>query len=255
MVSSIFATKMGMSQAWDKTGKRWPVTRCKVGSNVVLAAQPNQYLIGFGDKKLKNMTKPLRTIVEKSGFSSGVAQIKAVTPAESEAEAPKPGSLIKAETVLKVGDVVKVQGVSKGRGFAGAMKRHGFHGGPATHGQSDRARAVGSIGAGTTPGKVLKGKKMPGHYGVKTKTVTGLVVLHVDPKTQEVWLSGPVPGSLTSIVRISPVGKTKSVELDPKASGIEVKAEEPVKEASSETTTGAEADSSEAKETETKETK
>jgi large subunit ribosomal protein L3 len=215
-----------MSQAWDKTGKRLCVTRCKVGSNVVLATQPqnpNQYLIGFGTKKLKNMTKPLRTIVEKSGFSSGVTQIRGVnvTPDQSDqAETIKPGTLIKAEEVLKVGDVVSVQGTSKGRGFAGAMKRHGFHGGPATHGQSDRARAVGSIGAGTTPGKVLKGKKMPGHYGTDTKTVSGLVVLHIDTDSQEVWLSGPVPGSLTSAVKISPIGKTKSIELDADASGI-----------------------------------
>jgi large subunit ribosomal protein L3 len=100
------------------------------------------------------------------------------------------------------------------------MKRHGFHGGPATHGQSDRARAVGSIGQRTTPGRVWVGKKMPGHYGDEAKTVLGLVVVHIDPTTKEVWLSGPVPGSISSQVRITKTGQTKQVELDLSASGI-----------------------------------
>ena len=131
------------------------------------------------------------------------------------------------DQVLAVGDVVKVQGTSKGRGFAGGMKRHGFSGGPATHGQSDRQRAVGSIGSGTYPGRVWKGKKMPGHYGVETRTVHGLVVLYIDPETKEVWLSGPVPGFNTSTVKIEKTGQQKKVELDLAAMGLtEPQAEE-----------------------------
>lgn len=234
MLQSIFATKLGMTQVWDKTGKRWAVTKCKVSENVILGKQDPRtentnpmYLIGFGKKKLKNMNKPLKKIVEKSGFSFGVKQIRGVAATADSETTPEVGSVVTAEQVLHVGDIVKVQGTSKGRGFAGAMKRYGFHGGPRTHGQSDRARAVGSIGSGTTPGRVWKGKKMPGHYGVETKTVTGLIVLHIDEANQEVWLSGPVPGSRTSVIKISPVGKSKQVELDTKASGISIKVEEP----------------------------
>lgn len=263
MLTSLFATKLGMSQAWDTAGKRWPVTKCQVGPNVVLGQQADSFLIGYGSKKQKNMSKPLRSIVAKSGFSGGVKQIKGVRPVQATDEAEntdlKPGATVQAQAVLKVGDVVKVQGVSKGRGFAGAMKRHNFHGGPATHGQSDRARAVGSIGAGTTPGKVLKGKKMPGQYGAKTKTVSNLVVLHVDEANQEVWLSGPVPGHLKGIVRITHVGRTKEIELNKQASGIAepVVADQSAEEAAVEATSPAEVDETPAEKTDqpTKETK
>lgn len=233
MLNSVFATKLGMTQAWTTSGKRVAVTRCKVDAMSVVGQQPspdlNQQIleIGYGQKKLKNMAKPLRSKLEKGGFSFGVRQIRGLKVEVSEEQAaPSVGSSLELQKVLTVGDVVKVQAVSKGRGFAGAMKRHGFKGGPKTHGQSDRARAVGSIGAGTTPGRVLKGKRMPGHFGTETKTIAGLVVLYINPDTSEVWLSGPVPGFASSIMTINKTGENRSVELDLKASGIEVKAEE-----------------------------
>ncbi|HYD35265.1 MAG TPA: 50S ribosomal protein L3 [Vitreimonas sp.] len=219
MLTTVFATKLGMTQAWTKEGKRMAVTRCKVTPNVVVGTQNPQEKsvvleIGYGTKKLKNMNKPLRSQLEKSGFSMGITQVKGVKVAlDGETPAPKAGDSITIDQVLQIGDIVKVQGITKGRGFAGAVKRHGFAGGPETHGQSDRVRAVGSIGAGTTPGRVFKGKRMPGHYGVDTKTVTGLVILHIDPTTQEVWLSGPVPGHNQAVVRILKTGQTKQVEL------------------------------------------
>jgi large subunit ribosomal protein L3 len=224
MVTSIFATKIGMTQAWDAKGKRLAVTRCQISPNLIVSKKVNSegqnsmYMVAYGPKKLANMTKPLRSLIEKANGTVGARQIKGVKAATD--SALEVGNTISVADFFHVGDIVKVQGVTKGRGFAGAMKRHGFHGGPKTHGQSDRARAVGSIGAGTTPGKVYKGQKMPGHYGTETKTVPGLVVLHVDLDKQEVWLSGPVPGAFQSTVTISPTGKTKSIELDIKASGI-----------------------------------
>jgi large subunit ribosomal protein L3 len=235
MLSSLFATKMGMTQAWNKTGKRLCVTKCRVNPQPVIGVQKdkdnqNIYLMGFGKKKLSNMTKPLQTIVKKGGFSLGVSKIKGVRSTNQDLKA---GDTVQVTDVLHVGDVVKVRGVTKGRGFAGAVKRFGFAGGPKTHGQSDRHRAVGAIGCRTTPGKVNKGKRMPGHYGVDTMTVTGLVVLHIDQVNGEVWLNGPVPGSVTSTLEIMPMGETKAVELDTKASGIvmpEVKAEVAVEE-------------------------
>lgn len=231
MLNAIFATKLGMTQAWSKEGKRLAVTKCKVGNNPIVGQtealltdkstrtwkkQPQTILeVGYGVKKLKNMDKPLRARMQKSGFDFGVRQIKGIRYSSEEAESPlKIGDSITLEQVLEVGDVVKVQGISKGRGFAGVIKRHGFHGGPRTHGQSDRERAPGSIGAGTTPGRVWKGKKMPGHYGVDSRTVYGLTVLYVDPKNQEVWLSGPVPGFNSSSVRIEKVGKKSPISLD-----------------------------------------
>ena len=231
MLQSIFAIKTGMTQAWDNNGRRWSVTKCHVADNLVVEAQPFSqdhqekkiYILGFGKKKLKNMKKPLRTKIEKSGFSFGVRYLRGVQ-AKNEAVDLKPGDRVTIDQVLEVGDVVMVRGITKGRGFAGAMKRHGFAGGPRTHGQSDRARAVGSIGAGSTPGRVFKGKKMPGHYGQETKTIKGLVVLHIDQDKKEVWLSGPVPGSKFSWLQIIPSGQKKKVSLDAKASNIELPA-------------------------------
>ncbi|MCB9801244.1 MAG: 50S ribosomal protein L3 [Pseudomonadales bacterium] len=244
MLTDIFVTKLGMTQAWTKSGKRLAVTRVKVGPNAVISKTEASVLdknstkrttlpctileVGFGAKKMKNMSKPLRTKLEKSGFSNGVAAIRGVRVYEG-AEEINVGDMFTASQVLSVGDVVKVQGFTKGRGFAGGIKRHGFHGGPKTHGQSDRHRAVGSIGAGTTPGRVWKGKKMPGHYGNVAKTVSGLVVLHVDEATGEVWLSGPVPGSIMSDLKVSKVGRTKEISIDREASSLpEVKVVEEV---------------------------
>jgi len=215
-----------MTQAWTKQGKRVAVTRVVVKPNVIVSEQVQPSLkakmfeIGYGDKKLKNMTKPLRTKLSKSGFSFGVLQLKGRVDLDENSEV-KIGSTIAASDVLEVGDLVDVRGITKGRGFSGAMKRHGFHGvGGRTHGQSDRSRAVGAIGAGTDPGRVIPGKKMPGQYGNDTKTVEGLTVLYIDQSTGEVWLSGPVPGAITSTIEITKVGQKKEIELDKKASGI-----------------------------------
>jgi large subunit ribosomal protein L3 len=220
-----------MTQAWSKQGKRLAVTRCKVNDNMVVgsrdtevtdkqthAQQPVTILeIGYGQKKLKNMTKPLQSKLQKGGFLIGAKQLRGVRVNSTDL---KVGDVVSMDSVLEVGDVVKVRGTTKGHGFAGVMKRHGFHGGPATHGQSDRARAPGSIGAGTDPGRVWKGQRMAGHHGVDTLTVSGLVVLHLNKDTGEVWLSGPIPGHYSSIVQITKTGEKKEVELDMSASGI-----------------------------------
>ncbi|MFZ5438119.1 MAG: 50S ribosomal protein L3 [Patescibacteria group bacterium] len=240
MLDAIFATKLGMTQAWSKKGKRLAVTKCKVEPNAIVGLtetsltdkstrtwnkKPQTVVeVGYGAKKLKNMDKPLRSRLQKSGFSFGVSQIQGVR-VNNESESPvKVGDSVVLEQVLAVGDLVKVQGVTKGRGFAGAMKRYGFHGGPKTHGQSDRSRAVGSIGSGTTPGRVWKGKRMPGHYGVETKTVYGLTVLYIDPTTQELWLSGPVPGFKSGYIKIEKTGKKKPIELDLELMGLKKEA-------------------------------
>jgi len=113
------------------------------------------------------------------------------------------GMEIKLGEVLKVGDVVRVTGISKGKGFAGAVKRHGFAGGPRTHGQSDRERAPGSSGSTTTPGRVYKGKRRAGHMGNARVTVKGLRVLEVDGEKGLFSLVGAVPGPRTGMVEVN----------------------------------------------------
>lgn len=229
-----------MTQAWTTQGKRMAVTRCQAQSNFVVGShqamvtntqsparesKPVTVLeIGYGQKKLKNMSKPLRSRLEKSGFSVGVTAITGVHMAEGQESDHAVGDTIVPTTMLEVGDVVTVQGLIKGRGYAGVVKHYGFKGGPKTHGQSDRQRAPGSIGSGTTPGRVYVGKRMAGRYGNETKTISGLVVLHVDQTSGEIWLSGPVPGSVFSSLKISKVGTKKAVELNLSASGIKVEA-------------------------------
>lgn len=237
MLTDFYATKLGMTQAWTKSGKRVAVTRCKADDLAVLGVLqastqsdeqtlPHLLEVGVGDKKFKNVAKPLRSRLEKAGLTAGIASVRTAVIADPSTAADESGftagAHIAVEQIFAVGDVVQVQGVTKGRGFAGAVKRHGFHGGPKTHGQSDRTRAVGSIGAGTTPGRVIKGKRMPGHFGTDTQTVKGLTIVHLDPEANEVWLSGPVPGAIRSAVRIRKTGETKSIELDLAASGVNV---------------------------------
>lgn len=234
MLNTIFATKIGMSQAWSTLGKRLPITKLFVDDNCVLSVKEtqNQVLkaeLAYGKKKLKNVSKPIRSQISKSGFSSGFKQIKGIAVDES----IKQGETITIDQVLSVGDVVAIQGTSKGRGFAGGVKRYSFHGGPRTHGQSDRQRAIGSIGSGTSPGRIWKGKRMPGRFGVETKTVLGLVVVNIDMDKKEIWVNGPVPGHKNSIVKIQKTGEKKDLQLNNNLFG-ESKKEE-VKETVAET--------------------
>jgi large subunit ribosomal protein L3 len=112
------------------------------------------------------------------------------------------GTVINPKDVVSVGSLCNIQGTSKGKGFAGVVKRWNFAGGPKTHGQSDRLRAPGSIGQGTTPGRVHKGKKMPGRMGSDTVTVKkSLVVAIGDDNT--IWVTGPVPGARHSLVKLT----------------------------------------------------
>ena len=115
--------------------------------------------------------------------------------------------------VLKRGDLVQVTGTSKGKGFAGVMKRWGFAGGPRTHGQSDRQRSPGSIGQGTTPGRVHKGKKMPGRMGDEQVTVKNLIITNIHEKDNEIEISGPIPGVPGNLIIIKKIGSGKLSEL------------------------------------------
>jgi len=115
------------------------------------------------------------------------------------------GQELKAD-VFEAGDLVKVVGTSKGRGFAGVVRRYNFRGGPKTHGQSDRHRAPGSIGAGSSPGRVWPGTRMSGHYGVDRITVKGLKVLAADVDKNVVLVKGSVPGAKNGLVRIEKQG-------------------------------------------------
>ncbi|MFC1653630.1 50S ribosomal protein L3 [Patescibacteria group bacterium] len=213
MIDAYITTKKQMTQAWNEDGKRIAVSVLKADPVVVTQVKTKEkdsyqaVKVGLGTQKESRINKPQLDYYKKKNlknFPKWTRELKTESSNEH-----KIGDTVSADQVLKEGDVVNAQGITKGRGFTGGMKRWGFHGGPRTHGQSDRARAIGSIGQGTDPGRVHKGKKMPGHYGNATKTVTNLVVVKVDLENNEIWVSGPVPGHINAKVMLTKVGEKK----------------------------------------------
>lgn len=212
-------------------GTRIPVTKVAVGPCVVTHIKTKDtdgywaVQLGYGEKKIKNITKPLKGhlkgAIDKNTAPRFIKEVKTDEKPEF-----KKGDLIKITDVFKKGDVVSVTGVSKGKGFAGVVKRWSFAGGPKTHGQSDRWRAPGSIGQGTTPGRVRKGKKMPGRMGGDTIYVKNLIVTDVDSQKDELAVSGPVPGIPGGLLVIKKLASGKLEELVQEAPEVQVQVEE-----------------------------
>ncbi len=208
-IKGFLARKMSMTQAWDKAGNLVPVTVLKADPCFVTEVKKiNQelrlQLISSG-KQRKRLTKPLKGILKKAGIKDNFFKMAEVRADEE----VKIGQEVKIDQVLKPGDLVNISGLSKGRGFAGVIKRWGFQSQPKTHGQSDRERAPGSIGA-QTPGRVIKGKKMPGHFGNQQVTIKNLLVLNVDKNKNEVLVKGAVPGYYSSWLLIKKIGAKKN---------------------------------------------
>ncbi len=217
MVNKLLAQKLRMEQRFDQNGFVVPITILKAPSGVVFQIKNNEIdgysaiQIGVGEKKTAG--KSLLGKTKKVGIKDSPTSLYECPVSEEEAKEYKLGQEIKPNIVFQVGDTVNVQGTSKGRGFAGVIKRWGFHSQPKTHGQSDRERAPGSIGA-QTPGRVFKGKKMPGHFGNRRITVKNLPVYKIDSDNQEIWIKGSVPGSIKSwVLLIRSPTKNKKVTL------------------------------------------
>ncbi|OGM33391.1 50S ribosomal protein L3 [Candidatus Woesebacteria bacterium RIFCSPHIGHO2_01_FULL_44_21] len=215
MIDTILGTKQKMSQAFVEN-TRVPVTVISVEPNIVtqvLSESKNGYWgvqLGTGAKKTKNMTKSVLGHLKKAGSPSeaerrGARFLREIRLTSEPEE--KVGDTIKVSDIFSAGDVVRVTGVSKGKGFAGGVKRWHFAGGPKTHGQSDRLRAPGSIGQGTDPGRVWKGKKMAGRMGGDTVSIKNIKVVAVDAEKNELHLSGPVPGTPESLLIIKRIGR------------------------------------------------
>lgn len=217
-MKAILGQKKNMGQTFVG-GTRIPVTYIQAGPCVVTQIKNNKkdgywsVQIGFGTKRTKTLTKPLKGHL-KAAYKDKKEAARFLREVRLE---EKPdfavGDVIKITDVIKKGDVVAVTGVSKGKGFAGVVKRWDFRGGPRTHGQSDRLRAPGSIGQGTDPGRVRKGKKMAGRMGTQTTTIKNLIVTDVDEKKNEITVSGPVPGHKGTLLYIQKLASGKLDEL------------------------------------------
>ena len=203
MKKAIMGTKLGMSQIFMEDGRVIPVTVIDAAPNVVLqkkTVENDGYTavqVGYGAKKDKNANKPTKGHFAKANTAVRryVKEFKL-----DDCESVNVGDEIKVE-VFEVNDKVDVFGTSKGKGFAGTIKRHGQHRGPMTHG-SGFHRAPGSMGACSDPSRVMKGKKLPGHMGVERVTVQNLEVVLVDTENNLICIKGAVPGAKGGLIVI-----------------------------------------------------
>ncbi len=199
-IEGIIGKKIGMTQLFDEKGEVHGVTVVEAGPcTIVQVKNPendgyNAVQLGFGAAKRVN--SPMKGHLKGLGDFRYLREVSVV-----DASQWKPGQKVGAE-LFNAGDHVDVTGVSKGRGFAGGVRRWGFRGGPRTHGQSDRTRAPGSIGPGNSPGHVMKGLHMAGHLGDDRVTVRNLRVIESDPAKGLLFIEGAVPGGKNALLRI-----------------------------------------------------
>lgn len=200
----ILGKKIGMTSVFDENGVFTPVTVVEAGPCSVVQVKTQEtdgyesIKLGFGTRKRKNTPKPQQGEFKKAKIEP-LAKLREFRDIDV-------SSFTVGETVtidrFQRGDRVVVSGTSKGRGFAGAIKRHGFSCGPKTHGQTDRLRAPGSIGNAAYPGRVFPGKKMAGHMGSKRITVKGLTIVDLDLGRNLLLIKGAVPGARNSYLEI-----------------------------------------------------
>ena len=210
MKKAILATKVGMTQIFNENGVLTPVTVLQAGPCVVTqvkTAENDGYdavQVGYVDKREKLVTKPVKGHFDKAGVSYKryVREFRFENASEYSVK-----DEIKAD-IFAAGDKIDATAVSKGKGFQGAIKRHGQHRGPMAHG-SKFHRHQGSNGSATTPGRVFKGKGMPGHMGNVKVTIQNLEIVRVDAENSLILVKGAVPGPKKSLVTIKETVKAR----------------------------------------------
>ncbi len=203
MSKGLIGKKLGMTGLFMPDGRYMPVTVIEAGPCVVTQVKRealdgyNALQLGFGRRKASRVNRPMKGHLKKSG-----EQLFAVLR-EFPVDNPDDFSLGQEITLdlFQVGDRVRVTGNSKGRGFSGVIKRHGFHRGPKSHG-SKNVRPPGSIGCSAWPARVLKGKKMPGQYGNERQTMRNLEIVDIRPEENLILVKGAVPGHRSALVTI-----------------------------------------------------
>jgi large subunit ribosomal protein L3 len=209
MVKGLIGKKIGMTQIFDETGLAIPVTVIEAGPCYVTQVrlpEKDGYMavqMGFGETKPQRLTGGQRGHLKRNSLPP----LKYLREFRVKNPEVKEGDQVTV-AVFAVGEKVDVVGTSKGKGFQGGVKRYHFRGGPHTHGQSDRERAPGSRGAGTTPGRVYKGSRGPGHMGNDRVTSQGLKVVLVDAERNLIGVRGSVPGARGSVVLVQEARKS-----------------------------------------------
>ena len=203
MVTTILGRKLGMTQVWSDDDKLLPVTVIEAGPCVVTQVKTEKrdgykaVQIGFGDVKANKVNKPMQGHFDKARVDAKkyLAEMRL-----GEGDAFKTGDTITVDALADAKSV-HVTGTSKGKGFAGVMKRHNFKGGPGGHGAHFH-RAPGSVGQCATPSRVFKGLKLPGHMGSETVTVKNLEIVRIDPEQNLLIVKGAVPGGKGALLTI-----------------------------------------------------
>jgi len=208
MFKGLIGRKVGMTQVFDENGIAFPVTLIEAGPCYVTQIKTvekdgySSVQIGFEEVNPKRLTQGQLGHLKRNNLPP----LKVLREFLEKSPDVSEGDQLKAD-VFEKDERVDVIGTSKGRGFAGVVKRYGFAGGPRTHGQSDRLRAPGSLGSGTTPGRVWKGKRGPGRMGNETVTSSNIRVVLVDPDRNLIAVDGTVPGPKGGMVVIKPIRK------------------------------------------------
>jgi large subunit ribosomal protein L3 len=215
-MKGILGKKVGMTQIFDEQGQVTPITIIEAGPCFVAQIKKTErdgytaVQLGFAETKPKRLTNAQLEHLKKSNLPP-LRHLREFRMDEEEIAPLQEGQKITVD-IFQVGELVDVTGISKGKGFAGVMKRHHFHGASITHGQSDRQRAPGSIGACKTPGRVFKGHRMAGRLGGDQVTVQTLKVVMVDPERNLLAVRGAVPGGDNGLLMIRQARKTRMMK-------------------------------------------
>jgi len=210
MLKGLIGKKIGMTQIFDENGAAIPVTVIEAGPCYITQVRTveidgySAVQVGYGEVKPKRLTGGQLGHLKRKNLS--LPPLRFLREFRVKDAEVNEGDKLSVE-VFVLGDRVDIVGSSKGRGFAGAVKRYHFRGGPKTHGQSDRHRAPGSRGSGTTPGRVYKGARGPGHMGHDQVTAQNLKVVLLDPERNLIGVRGSVPGSRGGLVLIKEARK------------------------------------------------
>ena len=203
-MGGLLGKKIRMTQVFDESGEVYPVTVVAAGPCFVTQVKTSEVdgysaiQLGFSEIKEKHLKNPQAGLFKKLN----IKPLKYLREFENFTDREvKPGDELKVD-IFSEGEDVRIAGTSKGLGFQGVMKRHGFSGANKTHGQSDRWRAPGSIGQSSWPSRVFKGIKMGGRMGTDRVTIPETKVIKIDPEKNLLFIKGPVPGSVNSLVEI-----------------------------------------------------
>jgi large subunit ribosomal protein L3 len=198
MATGIIGRKLGMTRVFTDDGTALPVTIIEAGPCPVLQVRESQAQLGWGKKRDVRASKAEVGHAKAAGLDYAPQVVRSFPLGAADLA---PGAVITVEMFAE-GDLVKVTGTTKGRGFQGVVHRYGFGGGPASHGNT-RHRKPGSIGPGTDPSRVIKGKRMPGHHGAERHTELGLRIVKVDAERNLLFVRGAIPGSKNGIVTVA----------------------------------------------------